>query len=356
MITIQNGKFNIPDNDRFVGFAGDDSVNSKQIVLLNRTADDCDYTLCLRFDDDSVCTVPLSAAVDGDNTILTWEIHKEQLYASGIVTAQLKTVDGDGSIAHSTKDFFLVGSAVELDEDGGEREYVTPSQLQNSINQALETVSATAPYVGSDRYWYVYDPEKGDYKRTAYHISGVVDSAVSDSSSNPVGNRYIKQYVDAKAVDCNSFASGYADLKAADKVSSTRKVAGLPLTADIGAQELMAALRPHSYVNNVRPGLSSGAKGQLGIGLVGEVFFCTNTDRWVHLVNYNDLYEKMDLVTEVSESEIEDMEEGSIFFSGGALYVKYNDEAVAISKANDVYTKAEIDAMIGRIEALLGAV
>lgn len=356
MITIQNGKFNIPDNDRFVGFAGDDSVNSKQIVLLNRTEDDCDHTLCLRFDDDSVCTVPLSAAVDGDNTILTWEIRKEQLYASGIVTAQLKTVDGDGSIAHSTKDFFLVGSAVELDEDGGEREYVTPSQLQNSINQALSVVSATAPYVGSDGYWYVYNPEEGGYKRTSYHISGVVDSAVSDSSTNPVGNRFIKQYVDAKALDCNSFARDYADLKTADKVSTARKVAGLPLTADIGAPELMAALRSFSYVNNVLPGVSSGVKGQLGIGMAGEVFYCTNTDHWVHLVNYDDLYEKMDLAVEVSAEDIADMENGSIFFSAGVLYVKYNNAAVAISKASDVYTKAEINLMIGDVEALLAAV
>ena len=356
MITIQNGKFNIPDNDRFVGFAGDDSVNSKQIVLLNRTEDDCTYTLCLRFDDDSVCTVPLSAAVDGDNTVLTWEIRKEQLYASGIVTAQLKTVDGDGSIAHSTKDFFLVGSAVELDEDGGEREYVTPSQLQNSINQAMSAVSATAPYIGTDGYWYVYDPVEGAYKRTSYHISGAVDSAVSDSSSNPVGNRYIKQYVDSKALECNSFARDYADLKAADKVSSTRKVAGLPLTADIGAPELMTALRPNTYVTSVIPGRSPGIRGQLGFGMAGEVFCCINTDRWVHLVNYDDLYEKMDLAVEVSAADIADMENGSIFFSAGVLYVKYNDEAVAISKANDVYTKAEIDTMIGNLEALLAAV
>ena len=69
MITIQSGKLCIPDIDRFVGFAGDDSVMTKQLVLLNRASDSCTYSLCLRFDNDSVCTVPLTASVDGDDVV-----------------------------------------------------------------------------------------------------------------------------------------------------------------------------------------------------------------------------------------------------------------------------------------------
>lgn len=355
MITIQNGKLIIPDNDRFVGFAGDNAVNSKQFVLTGTAGADRDYTLCLRFDDDTVRSVPLSVSVDGGSTVLTWEISREHLYAPGVVQAQVK-IAGNGSTEHTTKDFFLIGSAVELDDDGAEAEYVTPSQLEHSIQQALESVTCTAPYLDSSGYWCIYDIETGRYIHTGYHISGIApDSAVSDSSENTVANRAVKQYVDSKATQCNAYATVYTDQRTADKVPETRRIAQLPLSADITADALMSALRPYSYRTNVTPN-SSGVTGQLGIGAAGEVFFCTATDSWVHLASYTDLYDKMDLVTEVSAADMDDVEDGNIFFCGGTLYVKYNGSNTAVAKANDVYTKAEIDATIGNLESLLSAI
>ena len=355
MITIQNGKLCIPDDDRFVGFAGDNAVNTKQFVLTDTVGTDRDYTLCLRFDDDTVRSVPLSASVESGSTVLTWEISQEHLYASGVVQAQVKITGSDGSTEHTTRDFFLIGSAVELDEEGLEAEYVTPSQLENSIQQAIETVSTTAPYLDTDGYWCVYDAETGDYVRTQYHVSGLApDSAMSDSSDNTVANRVIKQYVDGKASDCNTYSTAYTDQRTVDKVPVARKIAQISLASDIPAADLMSALRPHLYKTNITPN-SSGVKGQIGIGLTGEVFFCTNTDNWVQLASYTDLYDKMDLVTEVSASEMSDVDDGNIFFCGGKLYVKYDGVNTAVAKADDVYTKAEIDAMIGNLESLLAS-
>ena len=352
MITIQNGKLNIPDNDRFVGFAGDNAVNSKQFVLSDFAQEGCTFTLCLRFDDDAVRTAALSAAADGGDTVLTWNIRSEHLYAPGVVQAQVKITDSENNIEHTTKDFFLIGSAVELDDSGMEVEYITPSQL----NAALGEITATAPYIDADGYWCVYDPATSAYVRTTYHVSGVVpDTAMSDSSENTVGNKYIKQYADAKATGCNTYATTYTDIKTADKVPDTRTIAQLPLSADIAASDLMAQLRPQLYKVNVLPGTSTGVKGQLGIGPSGEVFFCNATDSWVHLVKYESLYDKMDLVADVAAADVDDVEEGMIFFSGGVLYVKFNNSNVAIAQAGSVYTKAEIDTMIGNIETLLAA-
>ena len=352
MITIQNGKLMIPDSDRFVGFAGDNTVNTKQFTMIGFMGQDCTFTLCMRFDDDTVHTAPLSAQSDHGNTVLTWEIRKEDLCSSGVVQVQVKTTDSDGGIEHTTKDFFLIGSAVELDDDGSEMEYVTPSQMQNSINQALETVTATAPYVDDDGYWCVYDPEQGVYVRTEYYAGGSnPDSAMSDSSNNAVSNSVIKRYVDAKAAD----AASYTDTKTADKVPNTRRIAHLALTADISGEALMTALRPYTYKINVTPNVS-GVKGQLGIGTSGEVFFCTATDHWVRLANGTELYDKMDLVEEIEASEIDDVFDGNMFFCDGVPYIKLNGGAVALAKKEDVYTKAQIDAMIGDIEDRLAAV
>lgn len=356
MITIQNGKLTIPDDDRFVGFAGDNTVNTKQFVLTDCVRENCEYYLCMRFDDDTVRSIPLDAAADHGDTVLTWHIRAEHLCSSGVVQAQVKIAGSDGDIEHTTKDFFLVGSAVELDDDGGEMEYVTPSQLENSINQALREITHTAPYVDNDGYWCIYDTDRDEYIRTDYHVSGIApDSAMSDSSDNAVSNRVIKQYVDGKGAECNTFSVSYTDIKAADLVPKTRKIAQIALTSDISADNLMNALRPYTYRTNITPN-SSGIQGQMGIGMSGEVYYCTATDRWIHLVNYSDLHEKMDLVAEVDAEDIEDLEDGSIFFCGDVLYVKFDGDTVALAQSDDVYSKAEIDSMIGSVESLLATI
>lgn len=315
MITIQNGKLTIPDNDRFVGFAGDNTVNTKQFLLLNRVKEGCTYTLCLRFDDESVCSVPLNAEVEGTDTVLTWQIRGEQLYRTGIVTAQLKTVDSDGSIAHSTKDFFIVGSSVEFGDDGTEIEYVTPSQLRNSINQALQSVCATAPYIGDDGYWYIYNPDAGSYIRTEYHIGNQkVDNAMSGSSESPVGNRYIKQYVE-------------------DKVNE---------------------LRSNLIRTDVIPNVTPGTVGTIGIGPNREIFFCTEDNRWEPLITNVFLRDKMNLIEEVEDIRYAD--DGNLFLNDGILYMKYNGNAVTLVTGNDVYSKSEIDTMIGNVETLLAQI
>lgn len=340
MITIQNGKLIIPDSDRFVGFAGDNTAHSKQFVLIDPITENESFTLCMRFDDDSVYTVPLAVGTDGGYTVLTWEIRKEHLCASGIVQVQVKIADSDGNIEHTTKDFFLIGSTVELD-DSGEMEYVTTSQMRNSINQALRKVTATAPYIDADGYWCVYDTNEGRYVRTPYHVGGYApDSAMSDSSDNTVSNSVIKRYVDDKA---------------AELVPSARKIAQLSLSADVGAETLMTALRPYTYKTNITPN-DSGVRGQLGIGAAGEVFFCTAADKWSHLVNQTDLSQKMDLATEIGADEVADMDDGSIFFRDGLPVVKKDGEPVALAQSNDVYSKTEINGMIGDLESLLALI
>ena len=217
MITIQNGKLIIPDEDRFVGFAGDDSIREKQFVLRGSADQDCTYNLCLRFDDDTVRTVTLSAEISGGDTVLKWNIHGEDLCSPGIVQAQVKIADSDGNIGHTTKDFFLIGSAVELNDDGSEREYVTPSMLEHSIEQAVQTLSSTAPYIDEDGYWCVFDTESGEYVRTDHHVSGLTpDSAMSDVSDNAVSNRVIKRYADDKSSACIAYATSYTDLRLGD--------------------------------------------------------------------------------------------------------------------------------------------
>ncbi|MBQ6336442.1 MAG: hypothetical protein IJI50_04340 [Ruminococcus sp.] len=143
MITIESGKFIIPEEERFIGFAGDEPTSEIQIGLLHFTDRNCTFTLCLRFDDGTVRTAALSPVYYSSNVLLTWNVRREHLYARGIVTAQVKIVYPNGEVMHTTRDYFLIGSSVE---DGGEdvEDYVTRDELTVQISDTKAEVKAYA--------------------------------------------------------------------------------------------------------------------------------------------------------------------------------------------------------------------
>ena len=79
MITVESGKLNIPEDERFIGFAGDNTIITKQIVVFHRYVIGSVYTMCLRFDDGAVRSVPLELEQVGSDAVLTWKIEKEDM-------------------------------------------------------------------------------------------------------------------------------------------------------------------------------------------------------------------------------------------------------------------------------------
>ena len=226
MITIQAGKMIIPEEERLVGFAGDNLSNSKQLLLPEQHIYGRTYSLYLRFDDGRVTSADLAhRSVDG-GTVLTWDIARENLLKSGIVMAQLKVADSDGVVTHYGADYFLVAASAEIGDDGADIDMLSRTEFEERMAQAVSDARATAPYIGADGYWYVYSPQQGQYVRSVKAVI-TVDSAVSASSANPVENRAVKAYVDA------------AD---SVKVDKTRRIAGVDMQDDITASELRSAL------------------------------------------------------------------------------------------------------------------
>lgn len=195
MITIQSGKLSIPEDERFIGFAGDNSVIEKQILVLHRHVLNSAYTLCLRFDNGDIKQVPLPYQQINSDVLLTWTVEREEILHHGIVTAQVKMTDDNGNIQHSSKDYFLIGSSVEIDEDGFEKDYITQTQLEEKINEAVEGINARSPYLGSDGYWYVYDKAREEFIKTGYRGDLSVDSSMDINSPNPVENGTVTMYV-----------------------------------------------------------------------------------------------------------------------------------------------------------------
>ena len=195
MITIESGRLTIPEEERFIGFAGDNDAVEKQIAVIHRSVPGCTYTLCLRFDDGSIRSVPLSATVYGSDTLLRWRVEREDLLASGVVAAQVKMTDAEDNTEHTTKDYFWVGSSVELDDDGAEIEHITPSQLENRVREAVNEIESKASYRADDGFWYVFDRSRGGFIKTGYRDDLQVDSAMSSSSLNPVSNSTVTVFI-----------------------------------------------------------------------------------------------------------------------------------------------------------------
>ena len=276
MITIQSGKMIIPEEERFVGFAGDDQSSTKQFILPQTRITDVNatVTLYLRFDDDSVTSAPLTISIVDSDTILTWNIRSQHLLRPGIVMAQIKVTAGNGTVTHYSWDYFVVGASAEFAGDGSEIDMLSRTEFEERLVQTVRDARATAPYIGADGYWYVYSSAAGAYVRSYSANNVTVDSAVSDSSANPVENRAVKAYVDA------------AD---SSKVDKTTRVAGHALSGNISADDLYESLAGKINPPLVTVGVSSGYPAQYGKTSDGTPVFCQGLSRWIPLAKAEDL-------------------------------------------------------------------
>ncbi len=341
MITIQSGKLIIPEEDRFVGFAGDNLGTTKRFVFPDRGSDSGSYTLCLRFDDDSVRVIPLTKSLSDGDLVLTWNIQKSHLLKAGIVMAQLKSVDSDDVIMHTSCDYFIISTGAELNDDGI-TEYVDREELEERMTAFLEKITNCVPYIGEDNYWYEYDAASDSYVRSVYAVGNItVDSAVTDGGKNPVEGGSIKRYVDS-ALD--------------DKADKNTYIAGLPLSGNISRADLAMNLSGNINPPLVTPDSTVGYGGQYGKTADGKPVMCLLANSWIRLATENDLSEKMALAPTRNNAQIDDLPVGQLFLSQGGVCVKISSGYIELARVSNVYSKSEIDRMIGALEAQLSEI
>lgn len=341
MITIQSGKLIIPEEDRFVGFAGDNLGTTKRFVFPDRGSDSGSYTLCLRFDDDSVRVISLTKSLSDGDLVLTWTIQKSHLLKAGIVMAQLKSVDSDDVIMHTSCDYFIVSTGAELNDDGI-TEYVEREELEERMTAFLKKITDCVPYIGEDNYWYEYDAASDSYIRSVYAVGNItVDDAVTDGGKNPVEGGSIKRYVD-NALD--------------QKVNKKTSIAGLPLSGNISRADLAMNLSGNINPPLVTPDSTVGYGGQYGKTADGKPVMCLLTNSWIRLATESDLSEKMALAPTRNNAQADDLPAGQIFFVQGGVCIKTSGSFFELAKKSNVYSKNEIDSMIGALEAQLSEI
>ncbi len=176
MITILSGKLTIPEEERFIGFIGDDHHLEKHLLLKHFSVPHSAYELCLRFDDGTERVIPLVAHRADADVYLTWQIRSEHLYSAGIVAAQLKIISGDGSVIHSTRDYFFVGSSEE--ESGEDPDpYVTHALLEEKLN----IIRTQLPYAdGSGAYIVSEDGDVKIARSAEVYTKDEIDGMIGD--------------------------------------------------------------------------------------------------------------------------------------------------------------------------------
>ena len=338
MITIQSGKLTIPEEDRFVGFAGDNSGTEKQFVLPGVTADNNSYTLCLRFDDDSVRMIPLTKSLGSGALILTWTVLSSHLIRPGIVMAQIRSVGSDDVILHTSCDYFIVAHSAENGEES--YEFITEAELNSRLAVLTELFGGHVPYIGEDGYLYVYDLERGAYIQSG-RSRVEVDNTVIPNSANPVESRAIKAYID----------SGMSS-----KVNKNTRIAGIELTSDISKTDLIDNLHGNINPPFVVPDTTVGYSGQFGKTADDAPVMCQFTTTWVRLATQSDLSGKMAMAPVVNTEDIGNLAAGQLFMCHGGVALKTQSGFTELAKKESVYTKTEIDSLIGSLETILSGV
>ena len=136
MIRIDKNTFDISENEKRLGYYGDNCVNSLTFEIIESSAD-CEYFLYISFPNGSINCIPLE--IISENNV-RWTIHSEQLFSSGRIYMQIKAVNSDGEIWHSPKASAMVYGAIEEEENASS---YTPT--------LFEKVEAAAALIGESK-------------------------------------------------------------------------------------------------------------------------------------------------------------------------------------------------------------
>ena len=247
MILIQRGIMTIPEDERFVGFAGDNLCLSRSFRIEDPPADADVYKLFLTFDNAACNYFELAKTVLNGRTTLNWNIREEHILKSGVVRAQIKAYSSYGEIWHSSTDWFVVDESAEFSDyfsDKENSEFLSYERRLLSLRSEIEEIQKKMPYLGEDGHWYMYRASVDSFVRMpdptgAMALADNVD--LPEVAEVPEGQMFRCQ--GSIALKTGESASDYEELaKWRNTCPSSRKIAGLPLSADISVAALKSAL------------------------------------------------------------------------------------------------------------------
>ncbi len=143
MITIEMGKLIIPEEERFVGIAGDNLTSTVEFALHHHFERNCTFLLKLGFDDGTVRSIQLNSVYYSSDVELIWNVRREDIYSSGIVSAQVEIHYPDNRVAVTNRNYFIVGYSGDSPEEY-DSDYVLHTELEDKVSMLRAEIVGTA--------------------------------------------------------------------------------------------------------------------------------------------------------------------------------------------------------------------
>lgn len=148
MITINNkGRFSIPDEDVFIGFAGDNLSVKREFFLEGVTDPTTIYRMYLLFDDGTSNFFLLDKELMEKGTKLIWNIESDHIFKSGIVILQIKGTNSQGKTFHTCQTSLVVQKSIEFSESYNtmvNSEFLQQEEKLNGFIEKANTIKAEA--------------------------------------------------------------------------------------------------------------------------------------------------------------------------------------------------------------------
>lgn len=257
MIVIISGKMQIPENERFIGFVGDNLHSTKQFLITDSSDENCIYRLYLTFDDGTVNYFVLDSKVENGSTLLTWTILEEHIFKSGVVNAQIKCFCSEDEVYHTTSDYFIVGDSTEYSDEFVHKDNAEFLRYERELNSILSVIqSGDYDFVPTDRQIAGLDLVDDINANELNKRLGVYPAVYSSSAIRPYSQNIGQlEYVGSglagqlKGLHVLLYKDDNSEFRVklvtsdelSDYVKLDRTIAGLDLSDDITAEELRTA-------------------------------------------------------------------------------------------------------------------
>ncbi len=173
MISVQNKKMIIPEEERVLGFLGDHLAEKREFFISGGFSEDMRVRLFLRFKSGAENFFVLEPYGGQNGGTLCWNIRREHIFEDGIVQAQLKVYKGEEEIWHSSSDFFLVLESLEVSNPPQiPTEFEELEQKVNEKLDAIRQASLKAPVIGENGNWFFYREATGVYQDSGISSKG----------------------------------------------------------------------------------------------------------------------------------------------------------------------------------------
>ncbi len=148
MITINSkGRFCIPDEDVFIGFAGDNLTVKREFFLEGVTDSTAIYRMYLLFDDGTSNFFLLDKELMETGTKLIWNIESDHIFKSGIVILQIKGTNAEGKTFHTCQTSLVVQKSIEFSESYNtvvNSEFLQQEEKLNGFIEKANTIKKEA--------------------------------------------------------------------------------------------------------------------------------------------------------------------------------------------------------------------